>query len=73
MDNFTAALLGDLAFFSIPVIASALLARHRNRSMLLWGALGVLIIPIFVLLFLPKSPAKPLRTGADNEAPDLRS
>lgn len=57
MSNFAASLTQDLLFFSIPVIIGVIVAGRRNRSKLLWGLLSMLIVPLFVLIFLPKKQA----------------
>jgi len=57
MNTFAASLLQDVVFFSIPVIIGVLVAGRRNRSKVLWGVLSILIVPLFVLLFLPKKHA----------------
>lgn len=37
-------------------IASFLLAMMKNREAVGWGLIGIAVIPMFVLLFLPKLP-----------------
>lgn len=54
MSNFSVSLLQDILFFSIPVIIGVVVAGCRNRSKLLWGLLSITIVPLFVLVFLPK-------------------
>ncbi|RFA29912.1 hypothetical protein CAI21_08785 [Alkalilimnicola ehrlichii] len=54
MNPFVTALLQDLVFFGALIGLSAFIAKKRGRNVYLWGALSILIIPILVLLFLPK-------------------
>ena len=54
MDSFAFALLQDVFVFGLLIALSAFIAKKRGRNVFVWGILGVLIIPIFVLLFLPK-------------------
>jgi len=39
-------------------IASFFLAMMKNREAVGWGLLGITVIPMVVLLFLPKLPKK---------------
>ena len=37
-------------------IASFFLAMMKNREAVGWGLIGIAVVPMFVLLFLPKLP-----------------
>lgn len=51
--------MGYLALSIICAIVTGLVAQKKNRSVVIWGILGLLfgVIPVIILLFLKKLPA----------------
>lgn len=55
MNSSQIALLQDVILVSVFMGLADLLAKKRNRNIYLWGLAGALIIPAFILFFLPKN------------------
>ncbi len=51
--------MGYLAINILCAIVTGLVAQKKNRSVILWGALGLFfsVIPVIILLFLKPLPA----------------